>query len=174
MNLFTYNLKQLGLSPVVNVRIRGKIRHEEWPKIVARYRGGESLTEIARSYHCTAPAIRYIVNRSSARTTKGRRMERDTANGAGELPTRVSSLTSGHAKGPTALQKTELWSRMNSDIASYLAEMDVLAADDSDANYEMLLAATDKLLRATARTRLELERLLASRKKTGQTRRLTG
>ena len=52
---------------MANARIRGKIRHEEWPNIVARYKAGETLTEIARSYHCTAPAIRYIVNRSSVR-----------------------------------------------------------------------------------------------------------
>ncbi len=160
---------------MANVRIRGKIRHEEWPKIVARYRGGETLAEIARSYQCTAPAIRYIVNRSSVRATKGKRIERDIAPSVAVLASRASSpATSGHSRAVSELEKTELWSRMNSEIASYLAEMDLLAADDRDASYERLLAATDKLLRATARTRLELEGLLATQKKSGQARRATG
>ncbi len=55
-----------------NVRIRGKIPREEWPKIVARFQSGETLTEIGRSYHCTAPAIRYIVSRVSIRGSSSR------------------------------------------------------------------------------------------------------
>ena len=61
---------------MANVRIRGKIPREEWPKIAARFQNGETLTEIARSYHCTAPAIRYIVGRVSIRGGKAK-MDRD-------------------------------------------------------------------------------------------------
>ncbi len=39
--------------------------------------------------------------------------------------------------------------------------MGSLLSDDSDTNYEALLAATGRLLWAGARTRLELERILA-------------
>ena len=46
-----------------NVRARGKIRREEWPRISERFHRGETLTEIARSYGCTSPAIRYILGR---------------------------------------------------------------------------------------------------------------
>ncbi len=61
----------------------------------------------------------------------------------------------------------DLWGHVNTDIATFLAGIDSLASDDSDANYEALLEATDRLLWASARTRLELERLLGNRKKRG-------
>lgn len=174
MNLFNHNLRKTGLASVANARIRGKIRHEEWPNIVARYKAGETLTEIARSYHCTAPAIRYIVNRSSVRAAKSGIIGRHPANSVAVLSNRVSlPLPRGQARAAGALQQTQLWSRMNREIATYLAEMDLLAAHDSDGNYETLLVATDRLLRATARARLELEGLLAVRRKSGQARRTT-
>ena len=62
---------------MANVRIRGKIPRDEWPKIAARFQNGETLTEIARSYDCTAPAIRYIVGRIPIRGLKGKRMDAD-------------------------------------------------------------------------------------------------
>src|SRR5215831_19200822 len=52
-------------------REKGKIAHAEWPAIVGRYAGGESMASIARSYGCTAPAIRYIVNRGTVRASEG-------------------------------------------------------------------------------------------------------
>lgn len=175
--LFNQNFKVEGLSSVPNARIRGKIRHEEWPKIAARYRGGETLTEIARSYNCTAPAIRYIVNRVSSRSAKGRKVDRDMPRPL-VLPDHASTVAPADARRKShvasSLQTTGLWDRINSDIATYLAAMDSLATEDSDANYEALLDATDQLLRATARTRLALERVIGNRKKPGQVRRITG
>src|SRR5690349_3679364 len=47
-----------------STREKGKIPHSEWPRILARYKGGETIASIGRAYHCTAPAIRYIVKRS--------------------------------------------------------------------------------------------------------------
>ena len=70
---------------MANVRIRGKIPREEWPKIAARFQNGETLTEIARSYHCTAPAIRYIVGRVSIRGGKAK-MDRDKSEKVAVLP----------------------------------------------------------------------------------------
>ncbi len=55
---------------------------------------------------------------------------------------------------------TETWGRINTDIATFLAAIDRVAADDSDASYEALLAASDRLLWASARTKLEVERVL--------------
>lgn len=143
-----------------NVRIRGKIRREEWPKIAERFRKGESLAEIARSYGCTAPAIRYII----------RRVDRDNS----ENENTVASVRSGRATAEVVSVETrthanrrsggEIWERISSDIASFLAGMDALSVNDSDENYEALLLATDRLLRSSARTRLELERVLESRK----------
>ena len=40
-------------------------------EIATRFRSGETFTQIARAYHCTAPAIRYIVERASS--AEGRR-----------------------------------------------------------------------------------------------------
>jgi hypothetical protein len=68
----------------------------------------------------------------------------------------------------------DIWGRVNTDIATFLAAMDSLLSDDSETNYEALLAATDRLLWASARTRLELERILGSRRKGASIRRISG
>ena len=174
MELFDPNVKRNGLASVPNVRIRGKIRHEEWPRIAARYQKGESLTDIARSYRCTAPAIRYIVKRLSSRSMKGRSPDRDHVAVPNRFPSTVPQGARSSNRPVSELQRSDLWDTINSHIAAYLTVMDSLATDESDSNYEALLAATDQLLRATARTRLALERIIAGRKKTGASRRVTG
>lgn len=162
-----------------NVRARGKIPKSEWPKIGARFRNGETLTAIARSYSCTAPAIRYIVRRVPASATKKTDVgklavlvpptaARGTARG--RAPSVRPASPRGPA-GPDSLTK-DIWDRINTDIAVFLATMDSLLSDDSDANYEALLEATDRLLWASARTRLELERIL-NRKKQLNVRRMS-
>lgn len=169
-----------------NVRIRGKIPKGEWPKIAARFQNGESLTEIARSYDCTAPAIRYIVGRVPIR--RGRKMDRDKLEKVAMLvrpienrrTTRIGSTEDrsdadrGRGSFSSDSVARGLWGRVNTDIATFLAAMDSLSSDDSDKNYEALLAATDRLLWASARTRLELERVLGNRKKGASIRRLSG
>lgn len=123
------------------------------------------MAEIARSYGCTSPAIRYIIHR----TERGEinRDDRESAvaplRGDGARPTVqvVSVETRAHAGRRSG---EEVWDRLNSDIASLLAGMDAIAMNDSDENYEALLLATDRLLRSSARTRLEIERVLESRK----------
>lgn len=169
-----------------NVRIRGKIPRDEWPKIALRFQKGETLTEIARSYGCTAPAIRYIVGRISAGGAK-RKMGRDRLEKGTLLApplenrrtTRIvgkdeDSRYVGRGGFSPSSPTREVWGRINSDITMFLVAMDSLSSDDSVSNYEALLAATDRLLWATARTRLELERILANRKKTSLIRRISG
>lgn len=168
-----------------NVRIRGKIPRDEWPKIAARFQKGETLTEIARSYGCTAPAIRYIVARTSAGGAK-LKMDRDRLEkGTLLAPPAENRRTtrSGGKEDPRYVGRggfspnspaREVWGRINGDITMFLAAMDSLSSDDSVSNYEALLAATDRLLWATARTRLELERILGDRKKTSFIRRISG
>ena len=161
-----------------NVRIRGKIPREEWPKIAERFRAGETLAEIARSYQCTAPAIRYIVGRVSSSPEQGR-MQRDdrdrpvalapdegrrTTAQVVSVDRRASDGRPPAGTGSGGSSGGEIWDRIGSDIASFLAAMDSLDMNDSDDNYEALLLATDRLLWASARTRLELERVLDSRK----------
>jgi hypothetical protein len=47
---------------------RGKIPQSDWPRIMARYEAGETLSSIARTYDCSPPAISYIVSRSREKT----------------------------------------------------------------------------------------------------------
>ena len=151
-----------------NVRIRGKIPHEEWPKIADRYRRGETLAQIARSYRCTAPAIRYIVARvplkGKGTKAKQRSIGAAAADGTGpsfslrppERPSQPAPLT--------RISTGVVWNRMHSEIASFLGAVDALSIEESDANYETLLMATDRLLWGSARTRLEVEEILKKRK----------
>ena len=46
---------------------RGKIPQRDWPLIIKRYEGGETLASIARTYDCSPPAISYILSRHRAR-----------------------------------------------------------------------------------------------------------
>jgi hypothetical protein len=55
----------------------------------------------------------------------------------------------------------ELRARVDGDIAAFLAAFDAALAHDSQENRAALREATDRLLRAGARTRIELERLEA-------------
>jgi hypothetical protein len=163
-----------------NVRIRGKIPKEEWPKIAARFRSGDTFTEIARAYHCTAPAIRYIVERTAS--PEGRRkIERETQSKIALLAPLVAARrrTAGApsqgkpSRGNFAADSLvkEIWGQINIDIATFLAAMETLSFDDSEENYRALLDATDRLLWGSARTRLELERILSGAKRGAAVRR---
>jgi hypothetical protein len=55
----------------------------------------------------------------------------------------------------------ELRARVDSDIAAFLAAFDAALAQDTQEHRSALREATDRLLRAGARTRIELERLEA-------------
>ncbi len=147
-----------------NVRIRGKIRREEWPKISERFRKGETLADIARSYGCTAPAIRYIVRRADDKDIKQEKTFRSAP--PREETERVSAqvLSVESRFQPIRRSGEEIWGRVSSDIAAFLAGMDAISLSESDENYEALLQAIDRLLRSTATTRMEVERILDSRK----------
>jgi transposase-like protein len=169
-----------------NVRRRGKIHRQEWPKIAKRFQKGESLAEIARRYGCTPPAIRYIIGRTiGGASTSSRKnpvqtwnSERDrvgerVAVRAGQDVLQKTSATNWRL-GERQTHRNEIWRRINSDIATFLAAMDTLFVQESEENYERLLAATDRLLWASARTRLELERVLAIHKVGSPRRRASG
>jgi|GEM_PF-2228800 len=167
-----------------NVRQRGKIRHEEWPKITQRFRNGETLAEIARSYRCTAPAIRYIIGRVSGDVVRRSVGSNNSAVLGAEPDGRSMAARARDDQRDTMSKFVEvvetnsagigIWSRINNDIATFLASMDALFATDSDGNYEALLKATDRLLWASARTRLELERVISGRKAAAPHRRVSG
>lgn len=69
-----------------------KIPQGEWNAIAARYQGGESISQIARSYGCTPPAIHYILKRNGERPA------------AAAMPARSERLTVEPA--PTQLVRT--------------------------------------------------------------------
>lgn len=170
-----------------NVRARGKIRREEWPRISERFHRGETLTEIARSYGCTSPAIRYIlgrmVNGAASRTPAYRAPEQPVFEPEAERGprARIPAPAQSAGRGGVAPMSgaamssagNEIWSRVNNDIATFLAAMDALFTSETDRNYESLLKATDRLLWASARTRLEVERVLAERRAAGPRRKGT-
>lgn len=158
-------------------RIRGKIRREEWPKIMERFRKGETLADIARSYECTAPAIRYIIRRADNDEVKRENVTRAASarSEAGRATAQVVSVEPRIHQARRSGEETQragekIWERVSGDIASFLAGMDAISLNDSDENYEALLLATDRLLRSSARTRVEVERVLESRKLTRRRR----
>jgi hypothetical protein len=127
-----------------------------------------------RPQNCTAPAIRYIVARTSTRGATATKM------GRGKLE-KIAVIASAEYRQSTRIggfapdsPMRDLWSRVNTDIATFLAGIDSLASDDSDASCEALHEATDRLLWASARTHLELERLLGNRKRGASLRRMSG
>jgi hypothetical protein len=164
---------------LANVRIRGKIPHSEWPKIAERYASGDSLAAIARSYGCTAPAIRYIIHRTPVKSKRGQASAAREVSGGRAKPiapfirqqakTEMPYVSPERGTPPIA---NEIWGRINNDIANFLAAVDALFVKDSEGNREALLRATDRLMRASARTRLELERSEGTASKTSEVVRL--
>lgn len=123
------------------------------------------MAEIARAYGCTPPAIRYILSRTESGEARRDDVEIRVA------PTRRADgrpgaeVVSVEPRVPVSRPSAgELWDRVASDVASFLAGMDAVSENDSAENYEALLLATDRLLRSSARTRMEVERMLASRR----------
>jgi hypothetical protein len=157
---------------MANPRQRGKIPGSEWPQIATRFAAGETLTQIARSYGCTAPAIRYIVNRqsradrgSSRRQPVEHRPSAVADRGSLERRSIVEDVLRSTARAAAYSERVpeSFWARVSSDIAAFLGAMDALIADENDATQTVLLEAADRLLRASALTRLEIERIRGKR-----------
>ena len=144
-------------------REKGKIARSEWSKIVARYQAGDSIAQLGRDYGCTAPAIRYIIKRTGAfrAAEEGERADKTRAPAseerAGGLPARASHTMRA---ADERVLGAELRERVSADIASFLVALDQVVEGSTQSAAE-LQDATDRLMRSTARVRLELERLLA-------------
>jgi transposase-like protein len=67
---------------------RGRIPHADWPLIVDRYKGGETLSAIAREYDCTPSAISYILRKAEAADAEPE-LESYKPNGPGRPDTSV-------------------------------------------------------------------------------------
>ena len=143
-------------------RERGKIPHENWEAIATRYRGGETFASIARSFGCTPPAIRYIVTRTSHDAAQG-----DPGGAPGRpvpaapervIPEAARRNAAGAGQGGQAGGvDAALRQRVNSDIAAFLVAFDSMFETNTPEARGVLLEATDRLLRAGARTRLAIE-----------------
>jgi len=162
--------------------LKGKISRSEWPSILERHQAGESLASIARSYGCTAPAVRYIVTRRLSENEQSpaspphvaapetdrpslppprRRSPASAKTGARDPEISVVATRHGPETTSRVVLDAALHERVNSAIAFFLTAFDGVIIDGTDESLENLLTAADQLLRAGARTRIEVERLLA-------------
>ena len=134
---------------------KGKIPRNEWPKIFARYASGDTIAQIGRDYGCTAPAVRYIIKR-----TGGLKGPPATNSDGIETGTVATKAPVGPASPPPrAALRAEVHDRITGDIAAFLVALDQAALSGSPESAAALHEATDRLMRSTARVRLELERL---------------
>ena len=146
---------------------KGKIAKSEWPGIIERHAAGDSLASIARSYGCTGPAIRYIIDRHNVRVARQRKALRDqrppdVPSAAPKAATRGPGngqrpATTAAPSGEGGIIDSEVRLRVTTDIASFLIALETASHDRGTATARSLFEATDRLLRAAARVMLELE-----------------
>lgn len=164
----------------VTQRPQRKIARTEWKVIAGRYAGGESLARIARDYRCTAPAIRYVVQQAaklgfrseseadedlSARA-RGGAMERknatptDPAAGSTETGPDLGASPTSEMHAGTGLSGFDpgLRDMVTVEVSTFLVALDTVIASSGSVDFDRLRGATDRLLRAAARVRIELER----------------
>lgn len=154
-------------------REKGKIPHSEWDAIFSRYEEGESLASIARAYNCTAPAIRYIVKRGSEATLDAAK-DREPVARTGAFPisgemTATSQRRSEIVRPAQRLSRDALdpalREKISAEIAAFLVAFDSSLGAPSNHRLQDLRDATDSLMRAAARIRIELELLLAQKER---------
>jgi hypothetical protein len=174
--------RRCEMRAMVNLRQKGKIPRNEWPRIMSKYAAGESIAQIGRDYGCTAPAIRYIVKRvemlkgdgegplpegknspsSTSRSPATRSVARDRQKirpgsaAPSYFATAAQSGTSGGLLGP------ELRARVTGDVVSVLAALDRAVLEGSIDSLTTLQEAVDSLMRSAARTCIDLGRILNS------------
>lgn len=142
-----------------------KIAREEWPEIASRFRNGESLASIGRSYGCSAPAVRYIVRKEAPEAyaqrqaaPRARPVARILAAGASERevvqerrPERQSTFD------------PEFRKKITGEVSEFLVAVDAVTAGGTPEDFERLRNVTDRVLRLAAWTRVELERITKER-----------
>src|SRR5260370_26914384 len=123
---------------MANPRAKGKIPHGEWPQILAKYAGGETIAQIGRDYGCTAPAIRYIIRRSGRLKGGGDdgrssglkvlqpQPSRPSTSPSGSAARRASSHRARAGGGGTSASALgpQLVTRVTGDTVSFLAPLD--------------------------------------------------
>jgi transposase-like protein len=151
---------------------KGKIPHSEWQAITARHAGGESLASIARSFDCTAPAIRYIVNRHAVEAHSGTTEERASPTSSAAHP---AATKAPEVPSPAPLHAIQdIGERITSDFAAFLVALDAVTDQISERSLGLLRESTDRLLRTTARVRIEIDRIDKPGMRAGPRRGLNG
>lgn len=152
---------------------KGKIDRSEWQNILGRYESGETIARISRDYDCTAPAIRYIIKKcgklGQGGSAKSRVEPLPDQGGGMRLPQDPPPAKLSYAKAvkrapqtPTkmtgsAMLDSHVLTRVTGDIAFFLVALDRAEASDPE-SLTVLQGATDSLMRAIARIRIELDR----------------
>jgi hypothetical protein len=85
----------------------------------------------------------------------------DAGSAAYRVPVGRTDGNGAHRKDGGSFIDQELRARVDGDIAAFLAAFDAALVEDTQESRSALREATDRLLRAGARTRIELERLEA-------------
>lgn len=80
---------------------RGRIPQSAWPQILERYRGGATLSAIAREFECTPSAISYIVRKAEASgVTVSEDTEQTTEAAAPDQPAATAAAPEAPAPAP--------------------------------------------------------------------------
>ncbi|MBV9523743.1 MAG: hypothetical protein JO010_13165 [Alphaproteobacteria bacterium] len=153
------------------IRQKGKVPAAEWAAIAARHHAGESLTTIARDYACTAPAIRYIVKRIASRdggAASTTRASRSAASGPGiadapvsrqkDSPAHATLAAPTRAHARAGILDPAIRERVTGEIAAFIYALDRATMTATSAAVDELRSASDNLMRAAAKVRIELER----------------
>lgn len=149
-----------------NPREKGKIAHSEWAAIQERHRKGESLASIARDYRCTAPAIRYIIKRHPPASGEAGPAATKVRAGENAVPAKRLGVENGRIAAVNRSSEpakrsgitSEIQKRITSEISYFLVALDAAVTHGTDQNLMALHDATDRLMRAAARIRIEIER----------------
>jgi hypothetical protein len=153
-----------------------KIPRTEWDVIAARYDAGESLAKIGRDYKCTAPAIRYILyqrvraagledvapgpSRREDNTIEKSLAQETSAESRPTEPLASETNPVAAANGlDTSGFDAALRDRVTVEVSVFLVAFETVMAEPTAKDFDRLQDATDRLMRAAARVRIELERV---------------
>jgi transposase-like protein len=154
-------MTKMGADGPLHVRRPRKIAREHWAGIAARHADGESMASIARAYQCTAPAIRYIVRQrgQSQHAQLAPDGEEHAPLAAQPEPGKVArSRAVAGAPVPQMPQfDPGLREAITLEIARFLVAFDAVLGAPDPAGRDRLRDAIDRLMRAAARVRIELE-----------------
>jgi transposase-like protein len=161
-----------------------KITRDEWSAIAARHAQGESISNIAQTYGCTAPAIHYILRQAEdAGADPPRQLplpETPRLNGAAApmpsppangRPAAIAEILrrpappaqmpapSGKSSALRANLDDQLRAAAETAMADFLQRFDTAASEQTSEAYQQLRQSAGELMRIAARTTIVVDRL---------------